>query len=500
MKILFIYSLDTGILPGGLLEHQRVQLGISYISSLLLAAGHRTQLAVLSRLFGARNKIILEKHLRSFRPDMVCFTAIATQYDFIKGIAKYIKQRYPNVYLLIGGAHVSLNPQEAIADDFDALCIGEGEYPTLELVAQLAAGRIPAAIPNLWIKHNSGIERNPPREFIAELDNLPFPDRKMWLKFIGSRSRFSQVLLSRGCNFECSYCCNHRLSKLSAGKYLRWRHPENIIAEIRKILKDFPTVRHIFLESEHIASNQDWCIKLCSCLSQLNAKLKHPLTFASNLRIQPGFDPENVFSALKKCNFAHVNIGLESGSERIRKEILKRDYANRDLIKAVEIARKYGLGVNFFNLIGIPTETIADFKATVGINRICLPDQQITCIFFPYPGTDLYDLCQKLGLLKRPLDPTHERIRAVLDLPDFPLKKIQESLILFNDYVYRGLEPEDKLSFRLKLKLKLMNFFLKYYGALFFLPFLTYPLELVKKCFNIGTVKQRIPKTRPDYS
>lgn len=72
-----------------------------------------------------------------------------------------------------------------------------------------------------------------------------------------------------------------------------------------------------------------------------------------------------------------VKIGLESGSERIRREILKRNYSNKDIIDAVSLARKYGLKVFFYNLMGIPGETLNDFKETIGINRICLPDISI---------------------------------------------------------------------------------------------------------------------------
>jgi radical SAM superfamily enzyme YgiQ (UPF0313 family) len=138
-----------------------------------------------------------------------------------------------------------------------------------------------------------------------------------------------------------------------------------------------------------------------------------------------------------------VNIGLESGSERIRREILKRNYSNADVIRVVNLARGYGLKITFFNLIGIPTETIADFKETVRINRTCRPDRKFNFIFYPFPGTDLHHFCQEKGLLKKTLDDRQATRLAVLDLPGFPRKEIQKAFDYFEYYISSGYELED---------------------------------------------------------
>ena len=75
---------------------------------------------------------------------------------------------------------MSLTPAEEMLEIFDALCIGEGEYPGLELVEQLSEGKSPSGIMNLWIKQADGIEKNPTRPFLQDMDELPFPDREMW--------------------------------------------------------------------------------------------------------------------------------------------------------------------------------------------------------------------------------------------------------------------------------------------------------------------------------
>ena len=96
-------------------------------------------------------------------------------------------------------------------------------------------------------------------------------------------------------------------------------------------------------------------------------------------------------------------------------------------------------------MIGLPGETMADFKETVKINRMCLPDWHLTSIFFPYPGTDVYSLCEKQGLLKESSGPEMERMKATLDLPGFSKDQIQKSYIWFDYYVYKGRKPIYKI-------------------------------------------------------
>jgi len=443
LNILFIYSRqDSQSLDKPLQEPEHIQFGISYISSFLKKHGHRTKLFVLTRET-KREKI--DDCLSKFSPALICFTAVYSEYKFIVSIAKYIKERYPRIFLLIGGPHVSLNPQETISDAFDALCVSEGEYPTLELVNQLQNNRVPSNIPNLWIKHGGEVEKNPTRQFLQDIDSLPFPDREIWQEWIADLQGRYAVLLGRGCPFQCSYCCNHVLRKLASGRYVRLRSPDNILEEIREIVANHSTVKEIYLEVESIGIDKNFVVELCSKLERFNSNLDTPLFFGANVRLTPNIDFESIFVSFKKANFRYVNIGVESGSERVRRQILRRNYTNQDIINAVVTARKYGLKIQFYNLIGIPGETIKDFKETIKINRKCLPERYFIGIFFPYPGTDLYSLSKNWGLIKEPLDIEMERNKAVLDLPGFNKKQIQKNYIWFDYNVYKGHKPLYKI-------------------------------------------------------
>ena len=348
--------------------------------------------------------------------------------------------------LVAGGAHASLNPDEVIRGPFNAICVGEGEYPMLELVEHLERGLQPTSISNLWFKTPSSVQKNPTRPFIPNLDELTFPDRDIWLEWIQENidSRFS-VLLGRGCPFECSYCCNHAFSKQAEGKYVRFRSPENILAEIKSLHDQFPERREIFFEVETFNINQEWFSELCRQLKAFNDTLKERMTFGTKIRITPRADYDELFSRCVEAGIVKFTVGLESGCERVRREVMRRHYSNVDVLRMAESARKCSCSFGFQNMIGLPTETEQEFLETVALNRVCEPDWSYLHIFFPYPGTDLAQQCAKMGLLNHPVDMRQERSKAVLSLPTFPRARIQRRYVRFAFDVYRGKKPLFKI-------------------------------------------------------
>lgn len=441
MNILFIFSLDhVNTAQKPLYSYDQIQFGISYISALLKQKGYQTNLVILSKLFGDKNYLTIDAYIKKHKPGLICFTTVATEYEFIASIASYIKSKYPDIFLLVGGPHVSLNPETVIKDNFDALCVGEGEYPALELASQLKKRKRPSNIHNLWFKYKNGdIQRNLSRPFFEELESLPFPDRSMWEDWIEiSPVCKLSVLLGRGCPFNCTYCSNHALRKVSPGVYVRVRSIKNIIDELEVLAENYPHVKTVHLEIETIGVNKEWTILLAQAIQKFNKSKENRYFFSVNLRITPKTNYRKMFSTFKKAGIGALRIGLESGSEKIRTSILRRVYTNKDIINAVKMAKKLGLQVVFFNLIGVPGETWKDFQKTIRINRICQPEDLMTSIFVPYPGTDLYWRCQEEGLLKRPLNFKMERAKAILNLPGFSKRQIQHAYVWFDYYVYKG--------------------------------------------------------------
>jgi radical SAM superfamily enzyme YgiQ (UPF0313 family) len=307
-------------------------------------------------------------------------------------------------------------------------------------------GRTPGGIPNLWIKREDGIlEKNETRAFLQNLDSLPFPDREMWKPWMKAQPDDElSVLLGRGCPYDCTYCCNHVLRKVAGGKYIRMRSPENIIKEIKTLHNGYPH-RKIYFEVESIALDKAWMFELCDRLEAFNSTINGAIAYGCNFRISTQSMDEEIFAAFKRANFFRINIGLELGSERIRREVLKRYYTNDDFLKTVSMARKYGLDIHLFNMIGIPGETPDSHMETVRLNRVCQPEGHFTSIFFPYPGTELYSTSIQQGIMIDTADTQMERRQAYIALPDFTKAQIKKAYIWFNYRVYKGYKPRWKL-------------------------------------------------------
>jgi tRNA A37 methylthiotransferase MiaB len=259
------------------------------------------------------------------------------------------------------------------------------------------------------------------------------------------------VMPSRGCPYVCTYCCNHALRKIAGGKYVRLRLPDDVVNEIRFLKQRFPATAEIYLQSETIAINVNWLDELTQKIQAFNSTLDRAIAFTCNFRVARAFLTDQVFAALQRANVRALEIGLESGSERLRCGVLRRHYSNGDFFRAAELARAHGMRVNVYNMIGLPGETPQDYWETVQVNRRVSPDQVMTSIFHPYPGTDLHATCRSRGLLEQSDSLTSERYRALIDYPEFPRRQVQRAFDWFDYHVYRGRRP---LHYRLRRTLR----------------------------------------------
>jgi radical SAM superfamily enzyme YgiQ (UPF0313 family) len=266
-----------------------------------------------------------------------------------------------------------------------------------------------------------------------------------WERWVDETDRSFRVVIGRGCPFGCTYCSNHALRQLAEGKYVRFRSPSNILKEIDWIVAHFPEVDKLFLEIETIGASPAFAVELCNRLAEFNARREKPLAFRANLAVttqlvQRPTQLRDMLSAFQRANLLNLNVGLESGSERIRNEILHRPvYTNQDLISFCQTARAYGIQVALFVLMGLPTETVADYLQTVAVARACHPSILHESIFYPYPGTRLFKLAAEMHLFDASAIQTKaERSRAYLHLEGFPSWRVAFEYVFITWRVFHG--------------------------------------------------------------
>lgn len=416
----------------------KVPFGLSIVAACLERAGHEVRCWVVcpkTALDRVAREIVHE-----FGCEMVGASAVTTQFPLIARLCQHIKDLKPSIPILLGGVHATVRPEECIVHPaIDALCVGEGEDVAVAWANAIANGGQPSGIPGLWTKipGRTEAERNPAAPFRTDLDELPFTNYRHWESWVNPNDRTLRVVVGRGCPYSCTYCSNHALRRVQAGRYVRFRSPGNILAEIRMIVDRYPDLKAIYLEVETIGASVPWALQLCDSLAEFNSVRERPIAFRANLAVttqlvQQEDQLHSLLSAFQRANLLTINVGLESGSERIRAEILRRPpYTNAALIKFCSVARQYGISVVLYTLIGVPTETPADAVETSTVARACDPLDLAKSIFYPYPGTRLHELSTEMQLV----DPEHlavtaERSRVYLKLKDFPHWRV------FFEYVF----------------------------------------------------------------
>ncbi|MEI6135655.1 MAG: radical SAM protein [Desulfomonile sp.] len=417
-------------------KSSEIPYGFALIATLLKQAGHQVQLLVLSP------SEVLDESFRSRigvqAIDLICFSCVSSHFPLVKRITSAFREAHPSSYIVVGGAHATVNPNDTISHEpVDAVCVGEGEAAILELAAQLESGRPPSKVVNCWLKENSGsIQQNQRAQFIDDLNVLPSIDRAMWDPWIKQPDLEPAVIIGRGCPNSCKFCSNRAFRRISEGNYVRFRRVSNIIREIFEIIDRYET-DYIYLETETLSCDLDFTFELCDALAKLNMELQQQVRFRGNFSLTAKIARDHklmsqLFMAFVRAKILHLNVGLESGSERIRRLMGKPYYTNDDFLSFCRIAQENGLGVRLYVMIGLPDETLFDWKETVHVVKKSQPEDVALSIFFPYPGTEAYEMVKREGLLKKEIsDFVLERQKVVIDLPKFSRRRIMLEHRLF---------------------------------------------------------------------
>jgi radical SAM superfamily enzyme YgiQ (UPF0313 family) len=397
MKVLFYYR-------GA--EHFGVQALISYLKS----RGHETELIYdpalgdngyldipfvnnfLNRIV-CNDKLVVEKIVR-FRPDLVAFSAITNLYLPITRLAKKIK-KVLDVPIIIGGIHPTSIPEEVIKEEcYDAVCIGEGEEPLEEMLQRIEDKRPFTDVKNLWVRDASGkIHKNLKRPIIKSLDSLPNADKALFNKY-GALTSQLNIMTTRGCPYECTFCVNSFRNSLYTGEvYLRQRTVKNVIEGIIELQKTykFKTLR---FHDDVFAFNVKW-------LREFSVAYRKHVKLPFHCYVTPATAKEEIIRLLAEAGCYKVSMGVQSSSEEIRSKLLHRKHTDDEIIDAAKRIKKHGMKLSAEFIFGFPEETPEDMWKSLDLCDKLDASYTPSFIFYPYPKTELAEYCLEKGYLDK---------------------------------------------------------------------------------------------------
>ncbi len=347
-------------------------LGLLYLAANIKKHGYPVEIVDLSAQVQSRLDGLVPDDFQVYG-----FSTYSVNYQFTLQLANVVRKRNPNALFIAGGPHATALPVNVSSDGFDVVITGEGEILVLEVLQNLKQGIRSASI----ISGQSPID----------LDELPFPDYDQVALSTYSREigghRCVSILTSRGCPYPCSFCNSNIMG---AGKAIRYRSPENVIAEIRLIKKRF-WIRHFRFQDDIFTISIKRIRELAPYLAS------EDIVYRCFARVNT-FTQE-MAETLRDSGCLHVSFGIESGSPKLlAKHAMHKNQTPKQIQQALENAGRAGIRTRVFLLVGFPGETDETIKETIMLMKQCPWDEFSVYPLIAYPGTPLHNRPTDYGI------------------------------------------------------------------------------------------------------
>ncbi len=386
--------------------------GLKFLHYYLLHKGYNSLLLFLPNFdkndSHAFNNII--KFIDNEKPGFIGISLMSLEYSNATALTDSLKNRFSSIPFIWGGIHPTIEPDMCLVSA-DYVCLGEGEKSILDFADAVSTNGDPKGINNLCYMENDRLRKNPMYPLIENLDDIPSYEhipansflqgkdgliQKMNKKTFRTYNRFRGTIYdavsSRGCPFKCTFCCNNSLADLydNKSRMIRRRSIEYLILELETAVNQYPEIEYIhFLDDCFSMANKDHIKSFCNVYKE---RVRKP--FITH-EIPTNVNREKV-EYMKDAGLVWVEVGLQSGSDVVCKDIYKRGSYKADYLNSMKIMRDNNIAVVCDVILDNPYEKEEDKLETLQVlvetPRPFLPH------FFSlnlYKGTELHDLVMK---------------------------------------------------------------------------------------------------------
>jgi|ETNmetMinimDraft_3_1059899.scaffolds.fasta_scaffold07597_5 radical SAM superfamily enzyme YgiQ (UPF0313 family) len=423
MKVLFIYPNVQG--------NSRLPLGLCIIMTVLEESGHdvnlfdttffmqdrntddedkeaggRVKPTDTSRFFHKHslNEIddLLRNKINDFSPDLVAFSIIEDNYEYSNRLMEFVKS-IGDIPIVVGGTTPTVAPEVVVENpNIDWVMRGESERAFTEFCDLYEKGESVESVDGLVYKKEDGsVVMNSIPKFV-DLNELPFPNYSQWNEghfikpYDGKLYKAGYIEMSRGCMFICSYCVNITYQDIMAesGKFFRSKTVDRMIEEARYQIEKHNSEMFFFCDDNFLSISMN---KLKEFAKRWSEEIGLP--FWINTTVE-SVGKEEKIRTLKEAGCAGIGLGIETGSEKLRREVLHKFIGNDKIIKTVRLLNKYDYRTTVNVIIGFPGEQIEDIYKTIRfVQDLKVPSYNMAFLS-PYYATPLYEICKNLKYIE----------------------------------------------------------------------------------------------------
>lgn len=356
----------------------QIPYGLLSLAAQALRAGHQVKVLNLAG-FAWRHVEAIVAALDAELWGMSCWTANRRG---VALVAQEIKRRHPRAHVVVGGPHATPLAKEMLAHHpaMDTVITGEGDTTFLELIERLATALPTAGLAGTWYRAGASILEGPPRENIRDLDTLASP-----FDYFDTHI----LMTSRGCPWQCTFCG----ADTTWGRGFRANSVGYVLDEIERVLARLP-VKMIQVKDDTFTTNRKRVVELCRGIRARGLKF----LWSCDTRVD--VLSEELLYEMRMAGCQRMSVGVESGSPKVLAAIDKKITVD-EIIASTELAKKYGVRVRYYMMIGNRGESWKEFEETLAFIQRARPHEYLFSCLSVYPGTRDFHDAEAAGWLDR---------------------------------------------------------------------------------------------------
>jgi anaerobic magnesium-protoporphyrin IX monomethyl ester cyclase len=408
-------------------QKESTNLGLAYLSSALKEAGYPTLVLDINR-YQLSDRVLTERVLY-YSPRVIGISVKTATANSGGHIANLLSPVCPDVIFIAGGPHLTLCA-ESYMNDFSVFnygIIGEGEKHLVELVDALSNNSAVNKLKGLVYRIDGRIQINrwhPP----DDLNDLPLPDFDSIEGFEWEDFRYP-ILTSRGCPFQCIYCC---VNKLTGSRKWRSRSASNVVDELEHIAQT-KGIKSFEVLDDNFTLNIKRAKEICREI--IDRKLNFSWYCHNGIRADR-IDRE-LAMLMKQAGCTSVAFGIESGNPETFDSIKKGEPLSA-IVTAVKLVKEAGIKAVGYFIIGLPGDTLQKFIETVQFQRSLKLDHYNYGMLIPYPKTEVWDMVKTRGKFLCNITSTqhfsNDLVPISFEMPAFPKKDMVRAFYISKFY------------------------------------------------------------------